>query len=83
MKNRNFTEKQKDEIFLLKENNLTWNEIGKLLKCNPDSIRRLYYREKVVRDLPPKVMVSKSTMTGRLAKITKDIPINFESEATQ
>lgn len=73
MKNQKFTEKQKSEIFLHKENNLTWKYIGRLMKCNPDSIRRLYYREKNVMGLPPKIKVPKTLITGRMAKIIKDI----------
>ena len=71
MKNKNFTEKQKDQIFLLKSLNYSWDNIGEILERSPYSVRNLFSREKILRSLPPKTKTSKSLIKGRLATLTK------------
>ena len=73
MKNKNFTEKQKDQIFLLKSLNYSWDNIGEILERSPYSVRNLFSREKILRSLPPKTKTSKSLIKGRLATLTKRI----------
>ena len=73
MKGKNFSRSEIDTVFRLKESNATWKTISVALNSPIQSLKNMYTREKLMRCLPPKEKVSKTTVTGRFAMLCKRI----------
>ena len=67
------TEAEKQIIYKMKDENATWKLIGIAINKKGHSVRRWYQRNRINRDLPPKVKVSKRLTDGRVGLAIKKI----------
>ncbi len=66
-----FTEDEVKILFRMVEQKCSLKQISEALNCKKSAIRMRIARAKLVAGLPPKEKVSKSTVKGRLAHLTK------------
>jgi hypothetical protein len=79
---------QKGVVTRLKENTqVNWNDIAHAVEENPESLRKFWQRERLIQDLPPKVVLPKkgkitATIGVKLKKKQKEEPkISFRKLA--
>lgn len=79
---------QKGVVTRLKENTqVNWNDIAHAVEENPESLRKFWQRERLIKDLPPKVVLPKkgkitATIGVKLKKKQKEEPkISFRKLA--
>ena len=53
-----YTQEEKVKVYEMKDAGATWKLIGLALNKNPVTVRSWYQRNKINRQLPPKVQVS-------------------------
>ncbi len=68
-----FTETQKETIKRLKELNHPWKDIAETVNAKVGTVRQFYKRWQKVKDLPPKPIISKSIIKGRLLLVFKQV----------
>ena len=76
MARKKFNSDEIEMIFKMKSLQITWKEMGEVLKALPNTVRTAYHRAKIIADLPPKEKRLKSTVSGRLAILAKRIVWN-------
>ena len=69
------TQEEKVKVYEMKDAGATWKLIGLALNKNPVTVRSWYQRNKINRQLPPKVKVSKKKTDGRVGLLIKKIVI--------
>jgi hypothetical protein len=66
-----FSEDELKILFRMAEQKFSLKQISDALNCKKSAVRMRILRAKLAAELPPKEKVSKSTVKGRLANLTK------------
>ena len=73
-----YTEEEQQLIIKLKNDNIKWTSISKILNKNCKSLMNWYAKYQLIKDLPPKPKIDKSKTSGRIGlqikKITQNNP---------
>jgi len=73
---KNLTKEQLDDIKRLKEDNLTYESIAKVIKSNANTVKCAFKRMKKNEGLPPKEKKDRSRFNGRFGLAVKKLIIN-------
>ena len=71
MPKRIISEDELNILFRMKKQNCSISKIAEAINCSKSAVKMRIARSKLVAGLPPKEKVSKSTVKGRLAYLTK------------
>ena len=68
----------KQTIIRLKNIDWTWKLIGEAVNQKPDTCKKVYQRYRLIKDLPPKTIISRSKITApiglKIKQETRDNP---------
>ena len=65
------TQQDKDTILRLKSEQSTWITIGKAVNAKPETCKKFFQRHQKTAGLPPKDIMPKGMIQGRLARVIK------------
>ena len=71
-----YTEKEKQQIITLRNNNVSWKIISQTVNKNISSLRHWWVKYQKIKDLPPKPKIDKSKTSGRIGLQIKNITKN-------
>ena len=63
-------------LWRMRENGISWGDIGYIVQANPDTLRRQLSRYAQIRNLPPKIVIKKRKTDGAMGLKIKEIRKN-------